>query len=53
MEQLEGQVGSAKIGLERLSSPQLYWMLSGNDFALDLNSAAAPKVLCMGNNPDK
>ncbi len=53
MEQLEGQVGSAKVGLARLSSPQLYWVLSGNDFTLDINRTEAPKVLCMGNNPDK
>jgi len=53
MEQLEGQVASAKIGMARLSSPQLYYVLSGNDFTLDINDAAAPKIVCMGNNPQK
>ena len=53
MEQLEGQVASAKIGMARLSSPQLYYVLSGNDFTLDINHAAAPKIVCMGNNPAK
>lgn len=53
MEQLEGQVASAKIGMARLSSPQLYWVLSGSDFTLDINNPAAPKIVCMGNNPEK
>ncbi|MGC4102367.1 conjugal transfer protein MobC [Ferruginibacter sp.] len=53
MEQLEGQVASAKIGMARLSSPQLYWVLSGNDFTLDINNPAAPKIVCVGNNPEK
>ncbi|HVZ55473.1 MAG TPA: conjugal transfer protein MobC [Chitinophagaceae bacterium] len=53
MEQLEGQVASAKIGMARLSSPQLYYVLTGHDFTLDINDPAAPKVVCMGNNPQK
>ena len=53
MEQLEGQVASAKIGMARLSSPQLYYVLSGNDFTLDINNPEAPKIVCMGNNPQK
>lgn len=52
-EQLEGQIASAKIGLARLSSPQLYYVLSGNDFTLDVNNPKAPKVVCVGNNPQK
>ncbi|MDR6941355.1 conjugal transfer protein MobC [Mucilaginibacter pocheonensis] len=51
--QLEGQIASAKIGLARLASPQLYYVLSGNDFTLDVNNPDAPKVICMGNNPQK
>ncbi|MNV18809.1 Type IV secretory system Conjugative DNA transfer [compost metagenome] len=53
MEQLEGQIGSAKIALARLSSPQLYYVLSGNDFTLDINDPEHPKIVCMGNNPQK
>lgn len=53
MEQLEGQIASAKIGMARLASPQLYWVLSGNDFTLDINNPNAPKVVCVGNNPEK
>jgi len=53
MAQLEGQIASAKIGLARLSSPQLYYVLSGNDFTLDVNSPDEPKIVCVGNNPQK
>ena len=53
MEQLEGQIASAKIALARLSSPQLYYVLSGNDFLLDINNPDDPKIVCMGNNPQK
>jgi hypothetical protein len=53
MEQLEGQIASAKIGMARLSSPQLYWVLNGNDFTLDINNPQSPKILCLANNPQK
>jgi hypothetical protein len=53
MAQLEGQIASAKIGLARLSSPQLYYVLSGNDFTLDINNPKEPKIVCVGNNPQK
>lgn len=53
MEQLEGQIAAAKIALARLSSPQLYYVLSGNDFKLDINNPNRPKIVCMGNNPQK
>ncbi len=52
-EQLEGQIASAKISLSKLSSPQLYYVLSGNDFTLDINNPEKPKIVCMGNNPQK
>lgn len=53
MDQLEGQIASAKIAMARLSSPQLYYVLSGNDFTLDINNPLEPKIVCMGNNPQK
>jgi hypothetical protein len=52
-DQLQGQIASAKIPLARMVSPQLYWVMTGNDFTLDLNNPDAPKVLCVGNNPDR
>ncbi len=53
MEQLEGQIAAAKVAMARLSSPQLYYVLSGNDFTLDINNPDEPKIVCMGNNPQK
>ncbi|MFV8324907.1 conjugal transfer protein MobC [Flavobacterium sp. ZS1P14] len=53
MEQLEGQIASAKIAMARLSSPQLYYVLSGNDFTLDINNPEEPKIVCIVNNPQK
>lgn len=53
MEQLQGQIASAKIPLSRMISPQLYWVMTGNDFTLDINNPAQPKILCVGNNPDR
>lgn len=52
-DQLEGQIATAKIAMARLSSPQLYYVLSGNDFTLDINNPEEPKIICMGNNPQK
>ncbi|HEX3934808.1 MAG TPA: YWFCY domain-containing protein, partial [Puia sp.] len=52
-EQLSGQIASATISLARLSSPQVYYIMSGNDFTLDLNNPAAPKLLTIGSNPQK
>ena len=34
-------------------SQQLYWVMTGDDFTLDLNNPQAPKILCVGNNPDR
>ena len=52
-EQLQGQVDSARIALSSLVSPQLYYLLSANDFTLDLNNPKAPKIICLGSNPQK
>jgi hypothetical protein len=52
-EQLQGQIASAKIPLSRMISPQLYWVMTGDDFSLDINSPDEPKILCVGNNPDR
>jgi hypothetical protein len=52
-DQLEGQVGNTKINLARLVSPKLYYVLSGDDFSLDINNPEEPKVVCLGNNPQK
>lgn len=52
-DQLQGQIASAKIPLTRMISPQLYRVMTGNDFSLDINNPKEPKLLCVGNNPDR
>jgi hypothetical protein len=52
-DQLQGQIASAKIPLSRMISPQLYWVMTGDDFSLDINNPKEPKILCVGNNPDR
>ena len=52
-DQLQGQIASAKIPLSRMISPALYWVMTGDDFSLDINNPNDPKVLVVGNNPDR
>lgn len=50
-EQLQGQIASARVPLNRFASKTLYWTLSGDDFSLDINNPEEPKIICVGNNP--
>ena len=52
-DQLMGQIASAKIPLSRMISPALYWVMSADEFSLDINNPDEPKILCIGNNPDR
>lgn len=52
-DQLQGQIASAQIPLGRFISPQLYWVLTGDDFTLDINNPEHPKILCVGNDPQR
>ena len=52
-DQLQGQIASAKIPLSRMISPALYWVMTDDDFSLDINNPNEPKVLVVGNNPDR
>ena len=49
-EQLEGQLGSLKIAISKIISPEIYWICSGDDFSLDINNPESPKILCLANN---
>lgn len=53
MEQLQGQIASAQIPMGKFVSPALYWVMTGDDFTLDINNPEEPKIVCMGNNPDR
>lgn len=52
-DQLQGQIASVRIPLNDIASPLLYWILSGNDFTLDINNPDEPKILCLGNDPKR
>ncbi len=52
-DQLQGQVDSARVAVAALASPAFYYLLSGDDFSLDINNPDAPKVVCIGSNPQK
>ena len=52
-EQLQGQIASAAIPMNKMASAALYWVLSGDDFSLDINNPEAPKIICIGNDPDR
>ena len=51
-EQLAGQTNSATVPLAGMSTPSLYWVLSGDDFKLDINNPDEPKIVCVGNDPN-
>ena len=51
MEQLAGQIASAKIPLSRMISPQLYWVMSDSEFTLDINNPDEPKILAWATIP--
>ena len=52
-EQLQGQIASAQIPLNKFISPIFYWVLSGDDFSLQINDPKHPKILCVGNDPNR
>ena len=53
MDQLQGQLDSARIPLFSLVSPKLYYLLSASDFTLDINNPKNPKIICLGSDPKK
>lgn len=51
--QLEGQIAGVTISLGKLSSPNIYYVLTGKDFTLDIGNPNHPKIVCAANNPQK
>jgi type IV secretory pathway TraG/TraD family ATPase VirD4 len=51
--QLEGQIAGVTISLTRLCSPNLYYILSGNNVSIDINTPGKQKIFCIGSNPQK
>lgn len=53
VQQLAGQTASAQISLSMLANKELYYVMTGNDFQLDINNPKKPKIVCIQNNPDR
>jgi hypothetical protein len=49
-EQLEGQIGTLRVNISRLATPESFWVFSGND--LDLKISNPKSVLVLANNID-
>lgn len=52
-EQLQGMIGSSQTPVGKLSSPEIFWVLSGDDGDLTVNDPLHPKILCIGNAIDR
>lgn len=52
-QQLAGQTASAQISLSMLANKEIFYVMSGNDFRLDVNNPDNPKIVCIQNNPDR
>jgi len=49
--QIAGMISSLQVALARINSPEICYVLSGDEFDLDINHPASPKVLCVGSSP--
>ena len=49
--QLAGQLSSVQNLLSTINTPEVAWILSGNDFVPDINSPDDPKIVAVGNDP--
>ncbi len=52
-EQLAGQTASAQISLSQIATKEIFYVMSESDFTLDINNPNRPKVVCIGNNPNR
>jgi type IV secretory pathway TraG/TraD family ATPase VirD4 len=49
--QIAGMISSLQVALARINSPEICYVLSGDEFDLDINHPALPKILCVGSSP--
>jgi type IV secretory pathway TraG/TraD family ATPase VirD4 len=50
-DQISGVISSLQVVLAKINSPEMCYVLSGDDFSLDLNDPDNPKYLCIGTSP--
>lgn len=51
MDQLEGMVGTLRVYVSRLVTPEAFWVLSGDDFDLKISDPKNPGYLLIANDP--
>jgi type IV secretory pathway TraG/TraD family ATPase VirD4 len=51
-DQLAGVVGSLTMQLQKINTPEICWVLTGDDFTLDLNNPNDPKFVVFGSLPE-
>ncbi|MGB3779023.1 MAG: type IV secretory system conjugative DNA transfer family protein, partial [Tunicatimonas sp.] len=49
--QIAGVIASLQIMVTRINSPEIVWVLTGNDFTMNINDPKNPKLLCIGSDP--
>ena len=49
--QTAGILATIQNALAGINTPEIFWVLSGDDLTLDLNNPQAPKFLTVGNDP--
>lgn len=47
--QVAGVLSTLQSNLSKLNTPDIFWILSGNELDLDINNKENPKLLCIGN----
>lgn len=50
--QLAGVLATLQTTLVKINNPKIFWVLSGENFTLDINDKNDPKILCVGTSPD-
>lgn len=49
--QTAGAISSIQLPLQKLYTPNIYWVLSSDEFSLDITNKQEPKFLCVANDP--
>ena len=50
-DQVAGVISSLQVALAKINTKEICYVLSGNDFSLDINDPKHPKLLCIGTDP--
>lgn len=50
-DQLAGVIGSLTMQLQKINTLEINWVLSGEDFTIDLNNPNNPKFIILGSHP--